>query len=229
MVLPVPGIEFLDDAVIPEPARRFFTWLRYALITEIVFAIFRLCLGDIAGSISDFICILFGVFFMRSDEVIGSMYRYLRNTMIAMCCGGGGFRVLMPFCFLSGLNGVFNLLIFVQFPILVPYTVVTSLLGIIEIFCAYCGWQIYKNVSAYQMGSAGYGPRAPAERTNNRAAAPGAAGGGFGGGMLGGGGGQGAQGGSGGGQAGEGLFGATNNAQAQQFQVFQGQGRRLGD
>lgn len=126
MVLPVPGIEFLDDAVIPEPARRFFTWLRYALITEIVFAIFRLCLGtgsthlyayglallaclqiqifavdvrghvdhlfstgDIAGSISDFICILFGVFFMRSDEVIGSMYRYLRNTMIAMCCGGG--------------------------------------------------------------------------------------------------------------------------------------------
>ncbi|CAD7923920.1 unnamed protein product [Amoebophrya sp. A120] len=221
MVLPVPGIEFLDDSVIPEPARKFFIALRYALLTEMVLAIFRLCLGDVAGAISDWICILFGIFFMRSDELISNIHRYLRNTMIAMCCGGGGFRVLMPFCFLSGLNGVFNLLIFVQFPILVPYTMLTSILGIVEIFCAYCGWQIYKQVSAYQLGAAGFGPRAP-ERPAGRIG-----GGPPGGGAPGAGGGGGAPAGGGGGGWGGGISGQPQ--QAPGFQVFQGQGRRLGD
>lgn len=60
----------------------------------------------------------------------------------------------MPFCFLSVLNGTFNLLIFVQVPILVPYTIVTSLLGFAEIFGAWVGWQIYKIASAHQLGAA---------------------------------------------------------------------------
>ncbi|CAD7953314.1 unnamed protein product [Amoebophrya sp. A25] len=220
MVLPVPGIEFLDDSVVPEPSRKYFIWLRYALITEMVLAVFRMCLGDIAGALSDIICILFGIFFMRNDEVIEQIYRYLKNTMIAMCCGGGGFRVLMPFCFLSGLNGVFNLLIFIQFPVLVVYTILTSVLGLVELFCAFCGWQIYKSVSSYQLGGmgGGFGGFGAGARPAGGNAA--------GGGRVGGG----SPGGSGGPGAAPG-FGGLNAPPAQQpgFQVFQGQGRRLGD
>ena len=89
MVLPVPGIEFLDDAVIPEPARQYFIFLRYCVAAEGVFAILRLLMGDIAGALSDVICVLFGVFFLRSDDWFRPIYLRLENTTLSMCCGGG--------------------------------------------------------------------------------------------------------------------------------------------
>ena len=135
----------------------------------------------------------------------------------------GGFRVLMPFCFLSGLNGVFNLCVFVQFPILVPYTILTTSLGILEVACAVLGYKIYKIVSNTQLGGGG----------SWGAGGGGAAGGGVGGGGLfdGGGGPRGQDGPPGGSSAAprpyitSGLSGRSNEP----FQVFQGQGRRLGD
>lgn len=88
-MLPIPGIEFLDDGLIPETARPFYIALRYVLLLEIILALCRLFLGDIAGALSDVIGILFGVFFMRQDPVMRRIYLALENTAISACCNGG--------------------------------------------------------------------------------------------------------------------------------------------
>ena len=90
---------------------------------------------------------MFGVFLLRDSGPMAQVYEVLRVSPIAGCCGGGGMRVLMPFCFISGINSVFNALIIVQFPILCVYTVVTTLLAVLEGVCAVYAWKVYQAVA----------------------------------------------------------------------------------
>ena len=183
------------------------------------------------------------MFLLRREGFLGGLYEVLRTSFIASCCNGGGLRVLMPFCIISAMNAVFNMLIIIQFPILCFYTVVTTSLAVLEAISAYYAWQIYQ-VAAAGLLYPGDGPMLPG--------AAGAPGGLFGGGgqspLLGGGGGGNVLGGGGGrdlDQPGnrfpsdavgggyrppaQNPNGSPGTQRAGPFQPFMGQGNRLSD
>lgn len=82
---------------------------KICIILLLLFAIGRCVTGDPLGAVNDFFAACFGVFLMRDDRHLSRCYKFLLDTPIGICAGGGGgLTCLLPFIFLAVLNALFD-------------------------------------------------------------------------------------------------------------------------
>jgi len=95
----------------------------------------------------DVCAIIMGIFLLRTDPTFVPCYAVLVDSICRMCCSEGGLRLLVPFSLICAVNGFFNFILFFCLPLsaVVTYGYLLSSTGALS--AAYYGYQVFKELS----------------------------------------------------------------------------------
>jgi len=212
--------------------------VKYTVLALWVLGVLRTILNPMSG-LSTLILAILGTFLMSEDPQLANCYAMLRDSFLGQCCGSGGLAMLMPFLVFDGVSAVMDfmqVLTFVTFGgmqiLLNPLVLLTFLVLVAETVGTVCTYQVFKETmpspSQGQQSGAPPGYRPLSGGGQPTGGAPGQGGGGGGMGSFFGGAGAPSGGGPGRPAGGSGPSAVQGPAPPQSFQMFSGQGNRLG-
>lgn len=83
--------------------------LKWCVLAQYICVVSRFIADDSYGAINDLFGALFGTFLLKEDPHLSACYRFLRDTPLG-AFSEGGLSCLLPYMFLSALNGMFGAL-----------------------------------------------------------------------------------------------------------------------
>jgi len=208
MVIPIPSVP-MPDGPLPEECEENVKRLKWSIISMIFFGCGRAACAIALGAVSFdffallnlFISIVMGTFLLKDDAHLKNFYKCLADSICQPCAdsGQGGMQCLMPFLIMTVLNVVLDFIQRMPFFGIMPYGLFLAGSLLAQAAAVYFSWGIYQQIRM---------PRGDVEMSGgynydrvNRADAP----------------------------PQQGFFdGRAETTQGGGFNVFQGQGQRLG-